>query len=153
MKINIEIDPNCSDYEVTIKCNQSDDTVARLQRLLSEQVTHGAQMRFYRGGTEYYLPLSKVLFFETSAGELLAHTASDSFEVRYKLCELVELLPSCFMRISKSAILNTRKVYAITKNITAASLVEFAGTQKVVYVSRHYYKALKDRLSPERSEE
>lgn len=53
------------------------------------------------------------------------------------------MLPSYFLRVSKSTILNTREVYSITRNLTAASLVEFSGTHKKVYVSRSYYKALK----------
>jgi len=152
MKINIEIDPSITDYEVTIKCSQIDNTVAKLQRMLSESTEQTASIVLYHGETEFYMPLSKILFFETSDGLLMAHTATDAFEVRHKLYELEELLPSYFMRISKSAILNTRKVYAITRNITASSLVEFQGTKKTVYVSRNYYKSLRDRLSPERNE-
>ncbi len=152
MKINIEIDPSAADIEVTIKCSQIDNTVAKLQRMLSESSDQAASLVLYQGDTEFYMPLSKVLFFETSEGMLMAHTATDAFEVRHKLYELEEQLPSYFMRISKSAILNTRKVYAITRNITASSMVEFQNTKKVVYVSRNYYKSLRDRLSPERNE-
>ena len=43
---------------------------------------------------------------------------------------------------AKSAILNTRKVYSIHKNIAASSVVEFVDSHKQVFVSRNYYKAL-----------
>ena len=74
--------------------------------------------------------------------------ASDNFEAKYKLYELEEKLPSYFLRISKSTILNTRKLYSITKNLAGASKIEFQGTYKTVYCSRNYYKALKEKLTP-----
>jgi DNA-binding LytR/AlgR family response regulator len=54
------------------------------------------------------------------------------------------------MRVSKSAILNLNMVYSVEKNITASSLVRFMGTDKLVYVSRIYYKAMKQRLDERR---
>ncbi len=68
------------------------------------------------------------------------------YKVRYKLYELEELLPEYFMRISKSTILNTNKIYSISKNLTASSIIEFQNTHKKAYVSRHYYKQLNLRL-------
>ena len=70
------------------------------------------------------------------------------FEAKYKLYELEEKLPSYFLRISKSTILNTRKVYSITKNLAGASKIEFQDTYKTVYCSRNYYKALKELMMP-----
>ena len=66
--------------------------------------------------------------------------------MRHRLYELEEFLPSYFLRVSKSTILNSKEVYSITKSLTASSLVEFRGTHKKVYVSRNYYKALKTML-------
>ena len=60
------------------------------------------------------------------------------------------MLPRNFMRVSKSAILNLNLVYSVEKNITASSLVRFMGTDKIVYVSRIYYKAMKQRLDERR---
>ncbi|WP_263850030.1 LytTR family DNA-binding domain-containing protein [Secundilactobacillus paracollinoides] len=58
-------------------------------------------------------------------------------------------MPATFMRISKSAILNTTKIFALTHSISN-SLVEFQHSQKQVYVSRKYYKPLKARLEERR---
>lgn len=148
MKINIEIDPNLAECEVTIKCAEVDSNVVALQRMLSENNPAGNQISFFKDDVEYFMPISKILFFETDSGFIQAHTINDSFEVKYKLYELEEKLPAYFMRISKSTILNTHKVYSITKNLTGASKVEFQGTHKIVYCSRNYYKALKDNLMP-----
>lgn len=85
-------------------------------------------------------------FFETDNNQVMAHTANEIFLTGSKLYELEKILPWYFSRISKSAILNVKKVYAITRNLTASSLIEFEGTPKHVYVSRAYYKPLKEKL-------
>src|SRR5699024_681198 len=98
---------------------------------------------FYKKETEYYLSLTDILFFETDAKTVYAHTAKDIYETKYRLYELETLLPAYFMRVSKSTILNCREIYSITKSISASSLVEFKNCHKQVYVSRNYYKTLK----------
>ncbi|MCR5440698.1 MAG: LytTR family transcriptional regulator [Lachnospiraceae bacterium] len=148
MKVKIEIDPEIRDTEITIRCSEITPEVAEIQKLLSEAGTHESQISFFKDDAEYFLSLSDILFFETGNGVIRAHTAEDDFEAKYKLYELEEKLPSYFLRISKSTILNTRKVYSITKNLAGASKIEFQETYKIVYCSRNYYKALKDSLMP-----
>jgi len=94
---------------------------------------------------------SEILFFETDNNQVMAHTANEIFLTGSKLYELEKILPWYFSRISKSAILNVKKVYAITRNLTASSLIEFEGTPKHVYVSRVYYKPLKEKLEEMRN--
>lgn len=49
------------------------------------------------------------------------------------------------MRISKSTIVNLSHVYALTQSISGCS-IQFANTHKQVYVSRRYYKLLRERM-------
>lgn len=147
MKIRIEIDPALEEQEVVIRCDKIDDTVARLQSLLLGAGNERKKLVFYKEETEFYLPLEEILFFETSDNQVWAHTVDDEYQVRYKLYELEEMLPRAFLRVSKSTILNTDKVYSVLRNLTAASKVEFYGSHKVVYVSRSYFKTLKEKLS------
>ena len=148
LKVKIEIDPDAAGCEVVIRCPEINRQVTELQKLLSENSSPGSQINFFKEESEYFLPLDDILFFETDSGTIRAHTASDEFEAKYKLYELEEKLPAFFMRISKSTILNTHKVYSITKNLTGASKIEFQNTYKIVYCSRNYYKALKENLTP-----
>ena len=91
-------------------------------------------------------PVHDIYFFETEGREIRAHTADKLFVCPYKLYELEDLLPGCFMRISKSSIANMDHIYSITRNLTASSIVEFTGSNKHALVSRGYYKALTERL-------
>ena len=99
---------------------------------------------------EYYLSPESVLFFETSGNIINAHTQSDLYQVKNRLYELEEILPHSFIRVSKSTILNVSHIYSLEKNITSSSIVRFNGSHKQVYVSRNYYKVLKQRIDETR---
>lgn len=150
MKIKIEIDESLSEDEVLIRCRGLTEQVTEIQKAVSEVVNTSQKFVFYRGNTEYYLALDEILFFETDGDGINAHTRDNIYQTKYKLYELEDLLPGCFMRISKSSIVNTNHIYSISRNLTASSVVAFAGTHKQVYVSRYYYKPLVNKLEEKR---
>ncbi len=151
MKIRLELDSSISEDEIVIRCGHLSEEIQMVQKTLADLALKNQRFVFYKGDTEYYLPLECILFFETEEKVIYAHTAGDMYQVRYRLYELEEFLPGHFMRISKSTILNTNKVYSIQRNLTASSVVEFQNTHKQVYVSRHYYKPLKNKLEEKRN--
>lgn len=146
MRIKIEMNPDLEEDEVIIKCKSLTPEVIALQQTLEKQSTVGSTFIFYKGESEYYLPIDSILFFETDNQCIMAHTADDAFEVRYKLYELEKLLPTNFVRISKSSIVNCKKVYSVNRNLTAGSCIDFLGTHKKIYVSRSYYKQFKEKM-------
>ena len=150
MKVVIELDEELDEECIVIKCRRLDDNIVSIQKLLTDEGNGERDILLYKGDKSYYVPLSKILFFETENKHIWAHTASDMFETEYKLYELEELLPGYFMRISKSTIVNLNHIYSITKNITSSSIIEFNECHKQVYVSRNYYKALIERLENKR---
>lgn len=150
MKVRIEIEDGLCEEEVIIRCTSVNDTILKIQSAIADINNQSKGFIFYKNDTEYYIPLNKILFFETEGGSINAHTRNDIYQVKYKLYELEELLPGSFMRVSKSTILNTNYIYSITRNLTSSSIVEFEGTHKKVYVSRYYYKPLKCKLDEKR---
>ena len=143
MKLRIELVEEGVE-EIIIRCNKMDDTVQKLQAYVQSLAT--PSLTFYKGNQEFYLSVEEVLFFETDGEQVYAHTVSDAFQVRYRLYELEEILSRRFIRAAKGLIVNTARIYAINRNLTSSSQVQFVGTHKQVYVSRHYYKALKERM-------
>lgn len=150
MKIRIEIDDDANDCEVIIRCKTLDEEVLNIKRNLETINGNLNQFVLYKGESEYYVDLSELLFFETDGNNVNAHTADDVFKVKYKLYELEEILPKKFVRISKSSIVNSDKIYSIQRNLTASSLIEFRNTHKQIYVSRSYYKLLKTIMDEKR---
>ena len=150
MRVVIEVNEELTEECIVIKCQKLDERIVKLQSLLSEHIDSDRDLLLHKEGKEYYMPLEKLLFFETENRQIWAHTSDEMYETDYKLYELEEMLPGSFMRVSKSTIINLNHIYSITKNITAASVVEFNGSRKKVYVSRNYYKALIERLDEKR---
>ena len=150
MKIRIEIDQTIAEEEIVIRGRELSEELQRIQRAIIEETKKGASFVFYKNEKEYYFPLDDILFFETEGNIMWAHTAGDLYKVRYKLYELEELLPSTFIRISKSTIVNVGHIYSIERGLSSVSTVQFQGTHKQVYVSRHYYKLLRDRMEEKR---
>lgn len=150
MKVKIEILEGLEEEEAVIRCAALNDFVIGLQNYLSKQNNGKRCLALAAGGTDYFIPMEDIYFFETEGRELRAHTADRIFTCGYKLYELEELLPGSFMRISKSTIANLDHIYSITRNLTASSIVEFCGSKKKAMVSRNYYKLLLERLNARR---
>jgi len=144
VKLRIEISDDCTEDEVIIRCSSVNETVQKLQAYV--QSLAAPKLTFYKGNQEFYLALEEILFFETEGEQVYAHTGNDAFRVRHRLYELETMLSRPFVRVAKGTIVNTARIYAIHRNLTAASQIQFVGTHKHVYVSRHYYKTLKERM-------
>lgn len=152
MKVKIEIDSNISEDEIIIKCKEFNNEMKKIEQSIM-QVSKKANIIFYKNNKEYYLHLNEILFFETSGNGIDAHTLNQVYKIKNKLYELEEILPHNFVRISKSTILNVNHIYSIDKNLASSSIVQFNKTHKQVYVSRNYYKILKQRLEERRNYE
>jgi len=145
VKLRIEISDAEPEGEVIIRCGRVDDNIKKLQEFILSLST--PKLTFYKGTHEFYLPVEEILFFETEGEQIFAHTANDSFKVKYRLYELEEMLPRSFIRAAKGTIVNTPKIYAINRNLSSSSKISFTGTHKHIYVSRHYYGALKEKMN------
>ena len=141
MKIHLELVDE-DEPEIIIKCRELTPDIIRLQQLITGFDTKSNQMIFYKGDTEYYVNLSKILFFQTESSAIYAHTTTDAYETKYKLYELE--------RISNSAIVNSSLIYSIQRNLTSSSVISFNNTHKEIYVSRAYYKMLKLKMDERR---
>ena len=150
MKIKIETDPAIMENEVIIRCGKIDDSIIKMEHALTDLCNANTNFIFYQDDKEFYFPLDNILFFETESNQVYAHTKKDVYQAKYRLYELEKMLPDCFIRVSKSTILNVYHVLSIKRNLTASSEVWFEGTHKQVYVSRNYYKQLKQRLEEKR---
>jgi DNA-binding LytR/AlgR family response regulator len=144
MKITIEKDARVGPDEIIIRCNEENDTVKKIEHYINS--LNDIKMPFYQREQEYYLSLNEILFFETDASSISAHTTNNVYYVKYKLYELERILPRNFVRVSKSSIVNINHIYSINKKITSSSEIEFNKTYKKVFVSRFYFKNLKERL-------
>ncbi|MDR0851735.1 MAG: LytTR family transcriptional regulator [Clostridiales Family XIII bacterium] len=146
MKIRIEIDEKTEAPEIIIRCSRVDAEIARVQNALLDTLAEDRRLLLTKEGREYYLPPEQILFFESASGKTFAHTADETFEIKMRLYEIEEILPRSFIRVSKSAIVGTEKIYSIEKNITGPSTIRFRGSHKQITASRQYFKILQEKL-------
>jgi DNA-binding LytR/AlgR family response regulator len=144
MKIRIELDDGLDDVEVVIRTNRLSVEIEQIQQALMQ--IERPRLVFYKGTSEYFLELADILFFETDGARIFAHSRDNAYEVKLKLYELEECLPTYFSRISKSSIANIRAIYSLDKSFSGTSTIRFYDTVKQIHVSRHYYQLLKEKL-------
>lgn len=144
MRIIFEKDENIKSDEIIIKYKIGNDLILKLEKYAN--YLDNVKLPFYKDNQEYYLDIDDILFFETDTNSISAHTINNVYNVKYKLYELESILPRNFTRVSKSTIVNINHIFSINKNITSSSLIEFYNTHKKVFVSRFYFKIIKEKL-------
>lgn len=146
MKLKVEYIPSDMEEEVVIRCHTKTERIGQIERILEKLLVSNDEMAVTLGEVEYYIPKSEILFFETLDGKIGVHTAKNMYYTGYKLFELENIMPHNFIRVSKSCVLNVEKVSSLAHNLAGASRVTFYGSDKAVYVSRNYYKILKEKI-------
>ena len=145
MKLRTVIREDASE-EILITCRRYTDETRYLEDLIKHAVGLDNELMLTLGDTQYFVPKSDLLFFESLEGKVAAHTSEKMYYTTYKLYELEKLLPPSFVRISKSCIVNTAHISSIKKNLAGASEITFRDGIKRVYASRNYYKTLMDTI-------
>ena len=145
MKLSFDISED-NEEEIIIKCKTLTEEMRILGETINAAMGQKQRLSVYRDGVDYYINLSKFLFFESDSNKIIAHTAGNFYFTDMRLYELEKLLPRNFIRISKSCIINASAVSAVKKNLAGASTLYFSGTDKVAYASRSYFKDLCQRI-------
>ncbi len=144
MRIRIEISDDAE--EIIIKCRERDDRVNEIERVIDNVLGSGGELILYINGTEYYVPRGEILFFESEGDKIYAHTAAKRYVTTYKLFELENIMPSYFVRISKSTIANIKLISSLRREVTGNGEITFKSCDKKTYFSRGYYKILREKI-------
>lgn len=153
MKTRIEVVEGLEEDEIIIRTAAVTPQLEKFRSIIDKHLDLEEKIRVFRRGSEYYLVVSDILFFETQDDEVYAHTDNDVFQVKQRLYEVESMYPTIFCRISKSSIVNVHHILSIERNITSSSLIKFRTSYKQVYVSRFYYKQLRLKLDERRNYE
>lgn len=140
MKIKIIHNPNLED-EVVLEYRELtpaiEAAIIRLQSLEIDVIERGSERK---------LSIDKVIFFESEEERVVAHTIDRHYLTRYKLYELESILPSFFLRTSKSTIVNTLEVESFERMFSGSLNLYFFNSEKNGYCSRLYSGNLKRKL-------
>lgn len=149
MKLVVEIDPTLPE-EIRIRAKRSDGKLRLLRESVERALASPGEIALKRGDGEFFIPLDEILFAETVGDKLWVHTATDAFQSSLRLYELESLLPRDFARAGKSCVVNTRRISSLTRSPTGVGEARFFSCEKKAFISRMYYKIVRDVIEEER---
>jgi len=145
LRIKIEIADETD--EIIIRCRERDSRILEIERAIENVLKGSGEMILNLTSTEYYIAKSDILFFASEGDKNYARTADKSYRTDYKLFELEDMMPSYFVRISKSTIANVKTISSMRREVTGNGEVTFKNCDRKAYFSRGYYKKLRDKIN------
>lgn len=143
MKITIHEDPTLTDTEISISCSKVTPEIEQLVSafaLIDETVTGKKNEEIH------FIPLQQIYYFEAVENKIFFYTKDESFETNIRLYELENRLQkSTFARVSKSAIVNLKKIRVIQPDQNSRLMATLLSGDKIV-VSRSFVSLIKKKL-------
>ena len=143
MKININVDSQFTETEITINCNQMSEEIGKVimsLRALDFKLTG------IKNNQTYIMDVSKILYIDTTDKKTFLYTETDVYETSLKLYELEQQLSSTdFFRAGKSCIINFNHIQSLKSDIDGRLIVTMGNHEKMI-VSRQYASFVKKKL-------
>ena len=143
MKVNIQVDPAITDEYVEFHVRKITDDVSRFAEIIEKSDS-------ILTGTDHYdriviINPDEIIALHAEKKWCRIFTDTADFSCRKRLYELEDLLGPDFMRISKSNIVNIRKIKSVEAVFNGMMLLHMKNGSKE-YVSRTYLPDLKSFL-------
>ena len=143
MKVTIDKSELYSDPEIIVKCREIDDV---LQDIISYIGIADKNMIGDLDGELFFIPLNSILYFESVDKIVYIYTDKQVYRSSAKLYLLEEqLVDTYFARISKTTILNLKKLNSVRKVRNAKLEGTLINNEKTL-ISRQYVAEIKKRL-------
>jgi len=143
MKIEIDIDEKYDDLTVHINAPKM---TSEIEKMISLMRMIDMQLAVKKGDEIILLETNQILYFETMERNTFVYTKEDTYEVAMKLYEIEQqLMDMGFIRISKTCILNLKKVQSLKAEINRKIKVTLINGEQII-VSRYYADELRRRL-------
>ena len=143
MKIIIEQNDSFKEPEITIKCSAVDP---ELEKLISSIRLFANTISGKKDNATHFVSLSDIFYFETTDNKLFFYTADEVYETNLRLYEVEERFSNTtFVRVSKSFIVNLRKVASIQTETNGRLIAQLVNKEKII-ISRQYVAAIREKL-------
>ena len=143
MKVTIDKSELYSDPEIIVKCKDIDDVI---QDIISYIGIADKNMIGDLDGELFFIPLNSILYFDSVDKIVYIYTDKQVYRSSAKLYLLEEqLVDTYFARISKTTILNLKKLNSVRKVRNAKLEGTLINNEKTL-ISRQYVAEIKKRL-------
>ena len=141
MKYSLIIDPE-REEEVIVYAHERTKLAERIEELVTEE-KH--ELIGYRENEIVRLYTSEISCFYSEEGRVFARVMGERYLLKLRLYQLEELLPSDFLKINQSCLVNIEKIKRFDSSIGASLRVMLDDGYRD-YVSRRQLKTVKERL-------
>lgn len=143
MKIIIEELSDGQEEELILRTNHLDE---QLLKLIYNIRNSRDTLTGYQDGSIRILEPNKIYYFEAVDNRVFAYYEKETYEIHSRLYELQErFYGTDFLRISKSVIVNLKKVVRLNPTIGSRFEALLKNNERVI-VSRQYVPSLKEKL-------
>ena len=143
MKVTIDKNESYFDSEIIVKCKEIDDV---LQDIISYIGIADKNMIGEVDGEMFFIPLNSIFYFESVDKIVYIYTDKQVYKSSAKLYILEEqLIDTYFARVSKTTILNLKKLNSIKASKNAKLEGTLVNDEKIL-ISRQYVAEIKKRL-------
>ncbi|ADL04888.1 LytTR family DNA-binding domain-containing protein [Lacrimispora saccharolytica] len=145
MRVNIKTIGYETEEFADLYIQEQDDAMSRLVEYLEQDLFRSVTLLCQTGDKICRISSLEIYLIETVKEKQVVHTGQETYELNKRLYELERLLPSNFIRISKSVIINIDKVRTYTPMLNGIMKVSMLNSQ-VTYISRKYLREVRDRI-------
>lgn len=145
MKVEVHIDSHFQEEAVTITAPTLSARVEKISDFV-EELDQKGRLRAKKDGETYLVETHLFHRFYIENRQVVGETKDDHFILTGPLYQLSEDLPSYFLKISQSEIINTKEIDHL--HFTGSGSVQiYLKNGNLTYSSRRYLKAIKEKLS------
>lgn len=144
MKIKVHIDSAFQEEMLQI---QAPSRTPKIQQVVEfvENLDSNQRLKGKRDGETYLIEPNAISRIYIENRQVLAETTQGEYHLGLRLYQVLEKLPSHFLKISQSEIVNLKEIKRF--NITPNGLVKIhLKNKETTYSSRRYLKVIKEKL-------
>ena len=145
MKVEVHIDSHFQEEAVMITAPALSERVEKIRDFV-EMLDQKERLRAKKEGETYLVETHLFHRFYIENWQVVGETKDDHFILTGPLYQLSEDLPSYFLKISQSEIINTKEIDHLHFT-TSGSVQIYLKNGSLAYSSRRYLKAIKEKLS------
>ena len=144
MKVQLYIDEKFSEEKVIIEAPALSDAIQQLMKF-AQQLGKNKVIRAKKEEEIYLLDTAEIQRVYIENRQVWAETATGNYLLGLPLYQVLELLPTDFLQISQSEIINIKHIDHL--KLTGSGLIQIAMKNGLItYSSRRYLKAIKEKL-------
>lgn len=143
MKIEIFVDEEATDLQISVTCKQLSPDVEKILATL-RMMNH--QLTVRKNDEIYLLDIADVIYIESVYRRCFIYTAYEIYESNFRLYELEQQLEEYgFVRVSKSFLIHLQKIHSLKADINRKIRITMSNGEQIM-ASRQYADELKKRL-------